>query len=134
MANALYAKGRQGFLDGSIDWDGDDIRATLVGPAYAVDLTAHDNLDDIPAIERVAVSGSLTGKTVSNGVADANDVIFASVTGDSVEALVLYKHTGTESTSRLIAYIDSGVGLPVTPNGGNITVAWDNGADRIFKL
>ena len=135
MANALYDKGRQGFLDGSIDWDTDDIRVILIDTAdYTVDLATHDNLDDIPGAARVAVSGSLTGKTVADGVADAADVVLSAVTGDQSEALVIYKHTGVESTSRLIAYIDTATGLPVTPNGGDITIAWDNGANKIFKL
>ena len=135
MTNALYDKGREGFLDGSIDWDTDDIRAILIDVAdYTVDLDADDNLDDIPGAARVAVSGALTGKTVTDGVADAADVTWSSVTGDQCEAIVLYKHTGTDSTSRLIAYIDSATGLPVTPNGGDIKVEWDSGADKIFKL
>ena len=135
MANALYDHGREGFLDGSIDWDTDDIRCILVDAAdYTVDLALHDNLDDIPAAARVAVSGALTSKTVDGGVADAADITFTSVTGDQCEAIVIYKHTGTESTSRLIAYIDSATGLPVTPNGGDITVQWDSGASKMFKL
>ena len=135
MTNALYDKGREGFLDGSIDWDTDDIRAILIDVAdYTVDLAAHDNLDDIPAAARVAVSGALASKTVAAGVADAADVTWSEVTGDQCEAIVLYKHTGTDSTSRLIAYIDSATGLPVTPNGGDIKVEWDSGADKIFKL
>lgn len=135
MTNALYDKGRQGFLDGSIDWDTDDIRLILVDTgAYTVNLATHDNLDDVPGGARIAVSGSLAGKTATDGVADANDVVFPTVTGVQSEALVLYKHTGVESTSRLIAYIDTATGLPITPNGADITVQWDNGANRIFKL
>ena len=135
MGNALYDKGREGFLDGSIDWDTDTIKAVLVDTDdYSVDLAAHDNLDDIPAPARVATSGALTGKTVAAGVADATDVTFSEVTGDQSEALVIYKDTGTESTSRLIAYIDDATGLPVTPNGGDITVQWDSAASKIFKL
>ena len=135
MSTALYAKGRQGFLDGSIDFDTDDIRAILIDTAdYTVDLAAHDNLDDIPSAARVAVSAALSSKTVTDGIADAADVTFSSVSGDSCEAIVLYKDTGAESTSRLIAYIDSATGLPVTPNGGDITIQWDNGSNKIFKL
>lgn len=135
MSNALYGKGRKGFLAGEIDWDADDIRVILIDVAdYTVDLAADDFLDDIPAPARVAVSGSLTGKTTTDGVADADDVILSSITGDPCEALVIYKHTGTDSTSALIAYIDSATGLPVTPNGGDITIQWDDGADKIFKL
>ena len=42
--------------------------------------------------------------------------------------------TGTEATKDLIAFIDTATGLPCTPNGGNINVVWDSGANRIFKL
>lgn len=135
MANALYDKGREGFLDGSIDWDTDDIRIILVDAAdYVVNLSTHDMLDDVAAGARVATSSSLAGKTVAAGVADANDVTLSAVTGDPSEAIIIYKHTGTESTARLIAYIDTATGLPVTPNGGDIIVQWDSGANKIFKL
>jgi len=135
MANALYDHGREGFLDGSIDWDTDDIRCILVDTDdYTVNLATHDNLDDIPAGARVATSGALSSKTVAAGVADAGDVTFSTVSGDQSEALVIYKHTGTESTSRLIAYIDTATGLPVTPSGGDIIIQWDSGANKIFKL
>jgi len=51
-----------------------------------------------------------------------------------VESIEIYKDSGVESTSRLIANIDTATGLPVTPNGGDITVVFDAGANRIFKL
>lgn len=135
MANALYDHGREGFLDGSIDWDTDDIRCILIDVAdYTVDLALHDNLDDVAGAARVATSGAFASKTVAAGVADAADIVLTSVSGDQCEAIVIYKHTGVESTSRLIAYIDSATGLPVTPNGGDITIQWDSGANKIFKL
>lgn len=135
MANAMYAKGLEGFLDGSIDWDTHTIKAVLIDAAdYTVNLATHDNLDDIPGGARVATSSALSGKTVTDGVADASDVTLSSVTGDPSEAVVLYKDTGTESTSRLICYLDTATGLPVTPNGGDIVLTWDNGANKIFKL
>ncbi len=135
MATALYDKGREGFLSGSIDWDTDDIRVILIDTgAYTVNLSTHDNLDDVAAGSRIAVSGALGSKTVTDGVANAAGVTFSAVTGATVEAVVIYKHTGVESTSRLIAFIDNATGLPVTPNGGDITLAWDTGASKIFKL
>jgi hypothetical protein len=55
------------------------------------------------------------------------------VTGNSIEALLIYIDTGSAATSRLVAYIDTGVtGLPVTPNGGDIVITWN--ASGIFQL
>jgi hypothetical protein len=55
------------------------------------------------------------------------------VSGVSVEALIIYKDTGTASTSPLIYFVDvAASGLPVTPNGGNITVQFN--ASGIFAL
>lgn len=135
MANGLYNKGREGFLGGSINMSSNDIRAILVDTAdYTVNLATHDFLDDVPAAARVAVSAAMASKTITDGIFDAADVTWSAVSGDPSEAIVIYQHTGTESTSRLIAYIDTATGLPVIPNGGNITVTWDSGTNKIFKL
>lgn len=135
MANALFDKGREGFLDGSIDWDTNTIKLIL-GDAADDDpsVSTDDNLDDIASAARVATSGALSGKTVTNGVADADDVTLSTVSGDPCEWVVFFKDTGTESTSRLIAKVDTATGLPITPNGGDIILQFDNGANKIFKL
>jgi hypothetical protein len=134
MANALYDAGRNAFLTGGINWTSDTIKAVLVDAAdYTINLATHTSLADIPSIARVATA-TLASKTASAGVADAADTVFSAVTGDQSELVILYKDTGTEATSTLIAAIDTATGLPVTPSGGNITVTWDNGANKIFKL
>jgi hypothetical protein len=131
----LYGKGRGHFLDGDIDWSADNIKAILIDVAdYTVVIDTHEFLSDIPAAARVATSGNLAGKSSTLGVADADDVTFSAVTGDVSEAVVLYKDTGVEGTSLLISYDNTATGLPVTPNGGDITVQWDNGDNKIFKL
>jgi hypothetical protein len=133
MSNALYDKGREGFLDASIDWDSTAVRCVLVDTGtYTVNLSTHDFHDDLTGI--VATSGDFTSKTVTAGVADAADVTFTAVSGATVEAIVIYQWTGSSATSRLIAYIDTATGLPFTPSGGNVTIVWDNGANKIFKL
>ena len=135
MANALYDMGREGFLGGDIDWDANTIKVTLVDAAdYTKDLAAHDFYNDITAGGRVATSGALASKTKTAGVADAADVTLSAVSGDQSEQLVVWADSGVESTSRLILNIDTATGLPVTPNGGNITVQWDAGANKVFKL
>jgi hypothetical protein len=133
MASVVYPKAKEALLKGDLDLDG-DVRIILVDVADYTYSAAHDFLDDVLAAARVATSGALTGKTFTNGVFDADDVTLTAVTGDVSEAIVVYRHTGVEATSNLIAYIDSATGLPVTPNGGDITVAWDAGANKIFAL
>ena len=100
MANALYDLGREAFLNGDIDWTADNIRVILGDAAdYTVNLSTHDFLDDVPAAARVAVSGNLASKTSAAGVADAADVTLTAVVGDPCEFIIIYQHTGTESTS-----------------------------------
>lgn len=135
MANAHYDMGLQNFLDGNIDWTNDDIKVVLVdGDDYTPSLTTHAALDDIPAGARVATSANLSAKNSAGGVADAADVTLSAVTGDESEYIVIYKDSGVESTSWLIGLIDTATNLPITPNGGDIVISWDNGANRIFKL
>jgi hypothetical protein len=69
-----------------------------------------------------------------NGVLDGSDVTYTAVTGNSAEALAIYRqNSGANTTWRLVAYIDTSVtGLPVTPNGGDITITWN--ASGIFAL
>lgn len=174
---------------------------------YAVNLgpsTSGDNFDDFDGC-LVGSAVTLTSPTITNGVADAADVTFISVSGASVEAIAIYDNqTGVSSTSPMICLItgrhivtadatlsagttlvveplaaaipngqtlafstgqsatltvaanagdrsltvssttvtagaralatNTAVGLPVTPNGGNINITWDNGVNRIFKL
>jgi len=175
--------------------------AVCLGPSGA-----GDNYDDFSAA-LVGSKVALTSPTVSGGAFDAADVTFTSVTGASVEAVALFKDTGTESTSRMLMFIDgrqivtcaaaaatsatsipverlaagipnstvlafsngatatltspasagdrtltvsslasgisagnradapaTGSGLPVTPNGGNINLVFDNGVAKIFRV
>lgn len=176
---------------------------------YVVNLgpsTAGDFFDDLNGC-LVGSKVNLTSPTIVQGVADAADPTFTSVSGASVEAVGIIRDTGTDSTSETVALITgdfvvtcaaqasasatsvaverlpagipngsvlafsngasatlSGAaaagdrtltvtalaaiitagsralapatasGLPVTPNGGNIVITFDNGANKIFKL
>ncbi len=131
---ALYDKGREAFLLGAINMSSDTIKVALVDTAsYTVNLATDQYYSAISSYV-VGTPQTLGSKTTTAGVFDAGDVTFTSVTGNSAEAIVIYKDTGTGSTSPLISYSDNETGLPVTPNGGNITITWDNGSNKIFKL
>lgn len=143
MANSLYDKARNAFLKGEISWKdgGDTFRAYLVdinGTAgspdpYEVDLEEDEFLDDIPAACLLSYIALAPADPVA-GVADAPDVTFLAVTGAQAEAIVIVKWVSEAADSPLVAYINSATGLPVTPNGGDIQVVWDAGANKIFKL
>jgi len=133
MANALYDRGRQGFLAGEIAAGTDSLRIFFVDEADdTIDLAADEDLADRAAGSRVGTATAIASVTVVDGTLDAGDTTLSAVTGDQSESLDMYQHTGTESTSLMICNIDTATGLPVTPNGGDITVAWH--ANGIFDL
>lgn len=135
MANALYDKGRQRFLEGQFNWLTDTVKTLMVDTAaYTPNMAVHEFLSDIPSSARITTPVTLTSKASSGGAADSADVTFTSVSGPSIEAILIYRDTGTEATSPLIAYIDTATGLPITPNGGDIIITWDNGPNKIFRL
>lgn len=134
MANALYTKGKEKILSASVNFPGDTLKVALVKNTYPQNLST----DDFYSVLSSYVAGTpqtLTGKTVTGGVFDADDVTWLAVpAGDAFEGVVIYKDTGVDATSTLLAYIDTITGFPLASNGGDITVQWDNGAFRIFSL
>lgn len=133
MANAVYPKFKEALLDALSNTDLNDgtVKVALIDTGTYTYNTAHDFYDDLSGV--VGTPQTIANTTVTNGLFDGDDVTFTSVSGNSVEALVIYIDTGVTTTSRLVAYIDTGVtGLPVTPNGGNIAIAWN--ASGILQL
>jgi hypothetical protein len=135
FGNKLYGLARQAFLEGTLCWlDPTNIKAVLCDATYVPSMDTDQFLAIITAGKRVATSGNLASKSSTLGVANAGNVTFSAVSGSAIYSIVLYKDTGDEATSPLIAYIDTATGLPVTPSGGDIIVQWDTGANKIFKL
>jgi hypothetical protein len=133
MTAALFDPGREGFLDGTINWSSGDIRVMLVKSTYTF-VASHKFLADLGAVDN-GRSASLGTKTVTNGVADSLDTTITASAAVACNALVVFQHTGSDATARVIAYIDNATGLPLTPAAsGVVNVAWDNGANKIFKL
>ena len=132
MANALYPKAKEAFLNGSINMVANTITIALIDTGVYTYGTSHQYRSDI-SNSAVISTTTLSNKTITNGVFDADDA-FSSVTGANCEALIIFSDSGVQGTSRLIAYIDSATGLPILPNGGDITVAFSSGSSRIFAL
>jgi hypothetical protein len=122
--SALYDTFKEGLLNKLYDLDTDIIKATLIdGDDYTFSAAHSDYNDtsDVPAAAKVAVSGTLSTPTITNGVFDTADFTWTSVTGDQSEEIILWDDTVTND--QLIANYDTGMtGMPVTPNGGDINV------------
>jgi hypothetical protein len=134
MANAIYPLYKQALLtaDTNIDIESGTVKCALVDTGTYTYSASHQFLSSLSGV--VGTAATLSTNTVTNGVFDsATNPTYSAVSGNTVEALVIYIDTGVAGTSRLVAYIDTGVtGLPVTPNGGDITVTWN--ASGIFAL
>ena len=125
MANTLVATGKGAILAAyaaAVAAAGHSFKVVLVDAGAYTYSAAHDNLDDIPAPARIATSPALTGITTTDGVFDSADVTITAVSGATVERAVLFRDTGTASTSTILAQYDTATGLTLTPTGGSVVV------------
>ncbi len=124
--SAVYPKFKQEILGTLVS---STIKAALIKSAASYN-AGHDFLDDI--IADVIATAIVTGKSVTDGVFDAGDVLFSGVApGNTYDGAVLYIDTGVNSTSRLICWLD---GPLLSTNGGNVTLEFSNSASKIFAL
>lgn len=138
MANAIYPLFKQELLKANANnalnsaEGATGVYAALVDTGTYTYSAAHQFYSSLSGV--VGTDQEILTKTQVNGTFDGTNLTYTAVTGASVEAIVLYrKNAGANTTWPLIAYIDTGVtGLPVTPNGGNITITWN--ASGIFTI
>lgn len=134
MANALYRNAATLLLTAQLDLSSAPLKVALVDTGVYTFDAAHQFASELTGAI-IGTPASLTGQSVVDGVFDANNVTFSGVTGPTAEAVVIFRDTGDLATSPLLLYWDTGVaGLPFTPNGGDATVAWSNGATKILSL
>lgn len=135
---ALYTKFPAKLANAEIDFDTDTIKVALVTSSYTPDQDAHDYWDDVSSNEAsgtgyTAGGATLGSKTVTQDSAtnkqtfDAADVSWTSSTVTARYA-VIYKSTGTASTSPLIGYVDFGSNQ--SSSSGTFSIAWN--ASGIF--
>jgi hypothetical protein len=134
MANALYPKWKEQLLQftANNNLSAGTVKVALIDTGTYTYNSANQFWSSASSAS-VGTPQTIGSKTFTNGVFDGADVTFTAVTGSSIEALIIYIDTGSAATSPLVAYIDTSVtGLPVTPNGGDITITWN--ASGIFAL
>lgn len=140
MASFIYNSFKKSALDGDIDLVNDTIKLMLLDETHTPDKDAHAFIDDVSGDE-VSSSGYTAGgqalASKSTTQDNANDLAYldaADLSWSSVSFTtrygVLYKDTGTPSTSPLIAIFDWGADK--SPSSENFSVAWSaNGVIRL---
>ena len=121
MASVIYPKFREALWSGAYNLSSAVVGAVLIDTGTYTYSAAHDFYNDLSGVVGTE-SGALASKTFTNGVFDAADYSFTAVTGVNAEAIVYFVDTGNPATDALICYVDSGTGLPVLPNGGDINI------------
>ena len=144
MANAVYPKWKEALMSATasaaLNGSGTTgVYAALIDTGVYTYNAADEFWDEGGASDAkdglIGTAMELSSKTFTSGTFDsATNPTFSAVTGNTAEAIIIFiKNAGAETTWRLVSYQDTGVtNLPVTPNGGDITVTWD--AAGIFTL
>jgi hypothetical protein len=98
MANALYPKAKEAFLNADINLVTDTISIALVDTGNYT-FSATDQYRSDVSNDAIISTATLANKTTANGVFDADDATFTSVTGANCEALIIFQNTGNQANS-----------------------------------
>jgi hypothetical protein len=135
MANTVYPKFKEAALSTGGNLLTGTLKAMLVDTGSYTYNAAHQFLSSVAAGARVGTAVTMANKSVASGVFSADNLAFSGlVSAPTIEAIVLYLDTGNEATSQLVAYIDTATGLPTASGQTSVTVTWDTGANKIFRL
>ncbi len=139
MADVIYNNFKKSIMNGGIDLDTDTIKVALVTSSYSPNQDTHEDFADVT--NEVSGTGYTAGgvalaskavtadNTDNEGVFDADDASWSAST-ITARGAVLYKDTGTPSTSLLICYID--FGSDKASSAGTFTLQW--AAEGILNL
>jgi hypothetical protein len=141
MTNALYATAAEGFLGGAIDLDTAVIKASFVrGYTYSA---SHQFVSDVTGAGGTVngTSAALANKTITLGVFDADDTTVTTTANATDHGILVFQASAVTggadvaaSSQRVIAWFDTGTGLPVQPGTGSTPITWSAGASKIFKI
>lgn len=140
MSNQLYLAAKEDILSGNLNLASNTITVALVSNTHYTFSSGHTARSDVSNSAIIAYN-NLTNQSVTDGVFDADDVTFANVPSGTVTDIILYHNTGDaenngadQSSSRLLGYIDTAIGFPLTASNTTITVEFSNLANKIFTL
>lgn len=141
MANAVYTPFLQGILNAEYDLNTGVIKVALVR-SYTYTAT-HATMADVTGAGGVVngTSAALANPTITGGVFDADDTTITTTASAVNHYLIVYQASAVTGgadvaagSQKLIAYFDTGTGLPIQPGNGTVTVTWANTTNRILKV
>lgn len=137
----MFDTAKQGLIAGEIDLDTAAIKCSYVrGYTFSA---AHKFVSDVTGAGGTlnGTSAALTTVSVTNGVFDADDTTVPTTANATNHGLLLFQASAVTggadvatSAQRVIAYYDTGTGLPIQPGTGSTPVTWDNGTNKILKV
>ena len=131
-----YENGIARLMGGDIDLINDQIVCALIDLSiYTPDLANDKTLADVTEAALIS-ERDLTGKTLDDTTFRADNSVHQNIpnTEPEIGALLIFKNTGDLNTSYLIYFDDEATGFPITPDGTDVTLEWDLGANGIFKV
>ncbi len=143
MANVFFNRAKYELVNGKINWNNDTIKIALMNNSFSTPTaSSYDTWSQVSSYECSGTGYTAGGLTLSNktlteddinnkAIADAGDPTWTGINVGTIKGAMIYKSTGTPSTSTLICWIDTG-GFPITTNGGDITIQFN--ASGIFNL
>jgi hypothetical protein len=140
VANAVFTAAQEGFISGAIDLDTAVIKAAFVR-GYTFDATDVFVSDVVATGTINGTSAALANKTVTGGVFDADDTTASTTASASNHGILLFQSSAVtggadvaQSAQRVIAWYDTGDGLPVQPGTADTPISWSSGANKILKV
>lgn len=137
MANFIYKKAKQAFLNGQVNFSSDEFKVLFIKSSF---YTANENEDqfvsDINPSAIAYTSSAISGITNTLGVIDANDLSILLPANTSFNSIILYQNKTSNENSRLILHIDTAEGLPFPGSSENVplSIAWSNTSAKILSL
>jgi len=137
MANFIYKKTKQSIMNGEINFSANLFKVLIIDKTYYTPNQDTDQyVSDIPANAIKKRSSQLENVTNSLGTIDAQNLSIPDYDGSAFNAIVLYVAGNSDSSSKLVFFIDTSDGLPFAGSNTNtpLTLLWSNSNEKIISI
>ena len=137
MSNFIYGKAKESLLKGEINLVLNQLKVLLIDNSlYTPQQNVHQFVSDVPSNAIKKRSNALENVTLTLGVLDASDLLIPDYDGSAFNAVIGYQSNISDTSARLIFYIDNALGLPFSGSSSTspVTIVWENNSTKIISL